>query len=208
MDRDEKGRFIKGHSLGVRFQKGDIPWMKGKHPTAEAQEKQRLAILGSKRSDEVKLKMSLAGMGRIVTEETRLKISLSNTGKHPTEETLIKLRESHLGHHPSEESKLKQSEALKGSKCYLWRGGVTGSCGYILVTKDNGYIMEHRFVMEEYLGRKLTEHEVVHHINFNKKDNRMENLMLFATHSKHMKFHNNISRGKLIDESCLLHNNV
>lgn len=29
-ERDKKGRFIKGHSLGKRFEEGQTPWNKGK----------------------------------------------------------------------------------------------------------------------------------------------------------------------------------
>ena len=40
----------------------------------------------------------------------------------------------------------------------------------------NKVIDEHRHIMQQLLGRKLKRNEVVHHINSNKKDNRIENL--------------------------------
>lgn len=87
------------------------------------------------------------------------------------------------------------SQKGNGNPC--WRGGerISGN-GYVLIYspnhpfKNNGNcVYEHRLIMGKSLGRFLKEEEVVHHINNDKTDNRLRNLLLFSNQSEHMKHH-------------------
>lgn len=97
----------------------------------------------------------------------------------------------------------------RGQGSATWKGGrYVNSMGYICVALDGEehfymqrsgkrrrrYILEHVLVMETHLGRKLTEHECVHHINGDKQDNRLENLYLCESNSAHALVHANLER--------------
>lgn len=77
-----------------------------------------------------------------------------------------------------------------------WKGGRIKRSGYWYIYKPDhpfsqtqGYIAEHRLIMESHIGRYLTHNEVIHHINHVPDDNRIENLELCASAGKHSADH-------------------
>jgi hypothetical protein len=72
---------------------------------------------------------------------------------------------------------LLQACKHKGGNKKQVRYKVVSSPGHPNARK-NGEIYEHVLVMTEHLKRPLTENEVVHHKNGQRRDNRLENLEL------------------------------
>lgn len=62
----------------------------------------------------------------------------------------------------------------------VFGGGYINTNGYRVVSRNGRKILEHRWVMEQQLGRKLEPHENIHHINGIKDDNRLDNLELWV----------------------------
>ena len=53
--------------------------------------------------------------------------------------------------------------------------------GYIRIMVNRKGMVQHRYIMEQHLGRELLVEENVHHINGDRADNRIENLELWNT---------------------------
>ena len=53
--------------------------------------------------------------------------------------------------------------------------------------KHNGRVLEHRWLVEQAIGRYLTTDEQVDHINQDRQDNRLDNLQVLSAHDHTIK---------------------
>jgi len=99
------------------------------------------------------------------------------TGRHHSPESIEKMRAAHRVHGE------RQADPR----------------GYVFILAPDhphahfGRVPEHRLVMERHLGRYLADNEVTHHVNFDKSDNRVENLRVMTV-SEHKSLHAKVNR--------------
>ena len=87
---------------------------------------------------------------------------------------------------PKEIEFQNRSLARRREKSSNWNGGkVTTYKGYVQIlcpghhrADTSGYVMEHILVFEKATGLQVPRNCVIHHLNGDKKDNRIENLCL------------------------------
>ena len=96
---------------------------------------------------------------------------------------------------PSKQEKPKKIDTFHKGYTITWNGYKMVKCPNHPHCDGKGYIREHILVMEKYLGRYLTEDEVVHHIDENKANNVFTNL-IWCTYQQNRIFSVPASSGK------------
>ncbi len=175
-----------------KFPKGHIAWNKGK----TAKNDPRISKLA-------------VWQGKKFSLEHRRRIAEGNKGKKMSEEAKEKIRQSHLGeknavygkkqtpeHIEKRTAKIRgrKNTWLQGKKHKRWQGGVRRDRGYRYILKPNhpnaiqGYVAEHRLVIEEQSGELLDRKLVVHHIDGSRDNNNLENLQVL-NRKEHSRLH-------------------
>lgn len=73
---------------------------------------------------------------------------------------------------------------------------------YIYLNRQEGkphYFLLHRYIMQYSLGRKLKKGEIIHHRDGDPLNNKLENLELVKSHSKHLSDHQSERLKKIIN---------
>jgi hypothetical protein len=187
----------------------------GKKMSQATKEKLRIAATGRKHSLEARAKIALSKIGRkIGPSPRRIDLGGADYLKELFVEKRMFIREIAALHGVSARTvaeRLRQfgiklesrAGRQSGDIGPSYKGGIKLSRGYrfIAVQDDgrhkrdrDGYVAEHRIVASELIGRMLLPGEEVHHINFNKLDNRPDNLVVFGCGSDHTKFHKYLER--------------
>ena len=93
-------------------------------------------------------------------------------------------------------AELSGKRSHRGEESWNYQGGKITQNGYVYLRRPDdpsanrdGYVMEHRMIVEQAIGRRLYQGEQVHHIDFDKAHNWIENLILFPSAAAHTEFH-------------------
>ena len=175
--RDNKGRFAKGSISWTKIY-GNPKVREKNNPMKKKENKKKIskAMMGNKNN-----------LGNKLSEETKRKIAEIHKGKKLSKEHKRKLSKAKI------ELYRKRGNIIgfqKGEKHYGWRGG-TSREPYLLdfnkkfkeqIRKRDNYTCRECGYTEKQLGYKLS----IHHIDYNKKNNNLNNLISLCKgcHSK------------------------
>lgn len=117
------------------------------------------------------------GQGYFCSKKCAIEYRKKNPSKYKKPTHLHKVGEEH----PSWKGGKKED---KDGYYYVW----VGKENHPHATAD-GYVFEHRHVMEQHLGRYLKPTEIVHHKDRNVKNNDINNLVLCKNQKEHLAQH-------------------
>jgi len=85
--------------------------------------------------------------------------------------------------------KFREHNQKIGSASPYWKGGVSinPTSGYLRINKTKEYL--HKYIYGEFVGRKISKTEKIHHIDLDKLNNNVDNLYLCENKSCHSKVH-------------------
>lgn len=135
--------------------------------------------------------------GTVLTKKTRQKIAKSMQGKNQGSANPFYGKK-----HPQKMRKFI-GDCQRGEKhhAYTDKNTIFKTNGYlkIHIREEHPFLRKgrmpyHRFVMANYLGRKLRKEEIVHHKDRNPLNNDISNLTLFKNSSAHTGYHNKFNR--------------
>lgn len=111
------------------------------------------------------------------------KVKKANTGVKFTEERKLNLKLNHAD--------------TNGDKNPRWKGGsYVHNYKFIYYPSHplrnlKGYVREHLLVLYKHLGERINKSNIIHHIDGNKINNNIENLMVMKNHGAHRRIHCN-----------------
>lgn len=161
----------------------------GRTASEETKTKMSIAKVGKNFTDEHRINLSKAHMGKIIAEETKIKISKANMGKSFTEKHKNNLKISW-----TPERRNKMSVRMTGENSPNWQGGTSyepyglefnNTLREQIRNRDN-YICQECDITQEECIFKYGEVLSVHHIDYDKTNNELENLICLC-HSCHSK---------------------